>query len=156
VIIACDAEADPNSAFGSLTEALRQIYIDENIRVEIDLDRLRPDPVTKRSASHWAIGQISYPENAVGYLLVLKASFVGGADDSEPVKNYRQAHPEFPHETTADQFFDDDQFESYRELGEHVALRALSRVSDLAWRSDLSDWSRVWDTRAGDAQTDAD
>lgn len=159
VIIACDAEADPKSAFGSLTEALRQIYIDENIRVDINLDRLRPDPVTLRSASHWAIGIIHYPEIRVGvavtqpadtgYLLVLKSSFVGGTDDSEPVKNYRQEHPEFPHETTADQFFDDDQFESYRELGEHVALRALSDVSDLGWRPELRDtWTSVWETQA--------
>jgi hypothetical protein len=159
VIIACDAEADPKSAFGSLTEALRQIYIDENIRVDINLDRLRPDPVTLRSASHWAIGIIHYPEIRVGvavtqpadtgYLLVLKSSFVGGTDDSEPVKNYRQEHPEFPHETTADQFFDDDQFESYRELGEQIALRALSAVSDLAWRPEQRDtWTAVWDTQA--------
>ncbi len=163
VIIACDAEADPKSAFGSLTEALRQIYIDENIRVEINLDRLRPDPVTKRSAGHWAIGTIYYPETLdggaiaqpadTGYLLVLKSSFVGGADDSEPVKNYRQEHPEFPHETTADQFFDDDQFESYRELGEHVALRALSDVSDLGWRPEQRDtWTAVWDAQARAAQ----
>jgi hypothetical protein len=159
VIIACDAEADPQSAFGSLTEALRQIYIDENIRVEINLDRLRPDPVTKRSAGNWAIGTIYYPQTVggggmaqpadTGYLLVLKSSFVGGVDDSEPVKNYRQEHPEFPHETTADQFFDDDQFESYRELGEQIALRALSAVSDLAWRPEQRDtWTAVWDTQA--------
>ena len=84
-----------------------------------------------------------------GYLLVLKSSFVGGVDDSEPVKNYRQEHPEFPHETTADQFFDDDQFESYRELGEQIALRALSAVSDLAWRPEQRDtWTAVWDTQA--------
>jgi hypothetical protein len=146
VIIACDAEADPKSAFGSLTEALRQIYIDENIRVDIDLDRLRPDPATNRSASHWAVGLIHYPDADPGYLLVLKSSFVGGADDSEPVKNYRQEHPEFPHETTGDQFFGDDQFESYRELGEHVCLRALSEVSDLAWRPEQADWASAWGT----------
>jgi len=148
VIIACDAEADPKSAFGSLTEALRQVYIDENIRVDIDLDRLRPDPATNRSASHWAVGLIHYPDADPGYLLVLKSSFVGGADDSEPVKNYRQEHPEFPHETTGDQFFGDDQFESYRELGEHVCLRALRQVSDLAWRPEDDSWTRVWDTQA--------
>jgi hypothetical protein len=51
---------------------------------------------------------------------VLKSSFVGGAEDSEPLKNYRQGHHEFPHESTVDQFFDDDQFESYRELGRLV------------------------------------
>ncbi len=30
-------------------------------------------------------------------------------------------HPSFPHESTANQFFSESQFESYRELGEHIA-----------------------------------
>ena len=30
----------------------------------------------------------------------------------------------FPHQSTADQFFDEAQFESYRALGAHVARRA--------------------------------
>jgi hypothetical protein len=166
VVVACDAEADARSSFGSLTEALRQISIDEQIRVEIDLDQLRPDPVTGRSARHWAIGAIHYPEvrtragGAViqhaetGYLVVLKSSFVGGAEDSEPLKNYRQEHPEFPHQATADQFFDDDQFESYRELGAHVAQRALAGLSSLAWRPELGDaWAGIWDARARAARS---
>jgi hypothetical protein len=53
----------------------------------------------------------------IGYPVVLKSSFVGGVEDSEPLKNYRQGHSEFPHESTIDQFFDDDQFESSRDLG---------------------------------------
>jgi patatin-like phospholipase len=135
VVIACDAEADPHFAFGSLTEALRQIYVDENICVNLDLDAVQPDPVTRRSARHWAIGTIRYPRivdaagaevrpEESGYLIVLKSSFVGGAEDSEPLKNYLREHPEFPQEGTGDQFFSDDQFESYRELGALVAAAA--------------------------------
>jgi Patatin-like phospholipase len=159
VIIACDAEADSLSAFGSLTEALRQIYIDENIRVEMDLDRLRPDPVTKRSARHWAVGRIRYPPipaqggaaatpAETGYLVVLKSSFVGGTEDSEPLKNYKQENPEFPHQSTVDQFFDDDQFESYRELGDHIGSRALDRLPDEAWHPEGgAAWTELWDAR---------
>jgi len=85
-----------------------------------------------------------------GYLIVLKASFVGGADDSEPVKNYRQEHPEFPHQSTVDQFFDDDQFESYRELGTHIARDTLATLPAVAWRPEAgADWARVWDQRIG-------
>ncbi len=36
--------------------------------------------------------------------------------------------PTFPHQTTADQFFDETQFESYRTLGLHVALQVFSKV----------------------------
>ncbi|MCL4802487.1 MAG: hypothetical protein KJ025_23065, partial [Burkholderiales bacterium] len=31
----------------------------------------------------------------------------------------------FPHQSTADQFFDEPQFESYRKLGHHVGLAVL-------------------------------
>ena len=30
-------------------------------------------------------------------------------------------HPEFPHESTINQFFDEAQWESYRSLGQHAA-----------------------------------
>jgi len=41
---------------------------------------------------------------------------------------YKLAHPDFPHDTTADQFYGEDQFESYRSLGYDIARRALGRV----------------------------
>ena len=56
-------------------------------------------------------------------------------DETEYVTEYRARHPDFPHETTLDQFFDEAQFEAYRALGYHIASklfdgRALStRVS---------------------------
>jgi hypothetical protein len=41
------------------------------------------------------------------------------------VVQYRNDHPEFPHQTTADQFFDEPQFESYRRLGLHIGDTVL-------------------------------
>jgi hypothetical protein len=52
-------------------------------------------------------------------LLYLKATLTG--DESADVAEYRALHPEFPHESTINQFFDEAQWESYRRLGEHVA-----------------------------------
>jgi len=37
------------------------------------------------------------------------------------VMDYRRRHPDFPHETTIDQFFSEEQFEVYRALGFHAA-----------------------------------
>lgn len=120
VIIAMDAEQDPNLTFGSFTEALRHAYIDLGIRVDIDLSMIRPDPTTGRSKSHCAVGRIRYPDrpNQTSYLIYMKNSLTG--DEQEAVLNYKVACPDFPHETTADQFFDDAQFESYRALGVHI------------------------------------
>jgi len=36
------------------------------------------------------------------------------------VFTYLAAHPGFPNQTTADQFFDEKQMEAYRSLGEHI------------------------------------
>ena len=57
-------------------------------------------------------------EAETGYLLYVKSSFTG--DEDEVIRQYRHQHPDFPHEATADQFFDEGQFEAYRALGQHI------------------------------------
>ena len=37
------------------------------------------------------------------------------------IRGYKGAHPDFPDETTADQFFNEDQFDAYRLLGNEIA-----------------------------------
>ena len=44
-----------------------------------------------------------------------------GHEDTS-VLQYKAGHPHFPHETTGDQFYAEDQFESYRRLGAEVAF----------------------------------
>jgi hypothetical protein len=159
LIIACDAECDPSIGFGSFTEALRHASIDLGIEVDIDLTMVRPDNETGMSRSHCAVGLVRYPtryftepdgtkrsERPVGYLVYLKNSLTG--DEPEPILNYKSEHPAFPHESTADQFFDDAQFESYRALGYHIAERAFKGWSNLpqfqAWLKDCTA-RRAWD-----------
>lgn len=155
IIVAGDAEADPRHAFGSLTEALRQIYIDENISVDINLDDIRLDPATGRTKTHHAVGVISYPRVVdpdtgqelhpaeTGFMVVLKSSLIG--DEPVPILNYKQDNPDFPHQTTGDQFFDDDQFESYRALGVLAAHTAFREVSDTAWEPARGEvWQGAW------------
>ena len=121
VIIACDAECDAGLTFGSFTEAMRHAYVDMGISIDIDLTMLRADPVTGLSRSHCAVGRIRYPDRPTqaSYLIYLKNSLTG--DEPEPILNYKTRSRAFPHETTADQFFTDAQFESYRALGVHIA-----------------------------------
>jgi hypothetical protein len=127
VIIACDAEADPAIAFGSFTEALRHAYVDLGVDVDIDLSMLLPDPTTGLSKAHCAIGRIRYPEcpGRPNWLVYMKNSLTG--NEPAPILNYKRTSPAFPHESTADQFFDDSQFESYRALGDHIAEETLGR-----------------------------
>ena len=58
-----------------------------------------------------------------GVLLYLKASLTGA--EPEDVLQYHTSHAEFPHQSTADQWFDASQFETYRRLGQSVAETAF-------------------------------
>ena len=39
------------------------------------------------------------------------------------VQNYKLQHKDFPHDSTAEQWFTESQFESYRRLGQRVVAR---------------------------------
>jgi hypothetical protein len=53
----------------------------------------------------------------------VKPTLVG--DEPADVLNYHAQHASFPHESTADQFFDEAQWEAYRRLGEVIADKVL-------------------------------
>lgn len=121
-IVACDAGCDPQASFEDLGNAIRKCRIDLGVDIEIDTSGLRPSPATGSSAHFCAVGILRYdridPASGVGYLLYIKATTCG--DEPQDVAQYRREHPEFPHQPTADQFFDEPQFESYRRLGLHA------------------------------------
>jgi hypothetical protein len=123
-IISVDGEADRDSTFHGHLTLVRHAQIDFGIRIEPDLMALRPVALSQFSASHSLMCRVHYPPTSndpggVGLILYLKLSMTG--DEIELVKRYRSANPDFPHQTTLDQFFDEEQFEAYRQLGVHVA-----------------------------------
>ncbi|MFT3849005.1 MAG: patatin-like phospholipase family protein [Propionivibrio sp.] len=118
LIVACDAGCDPDYAFDDLGNALRKCSIDLGAEIDIDLTPLRPGNAFKHTKVHHAVGRIHYPDGNEGVLLYVKASLTGG--EAPDILNYATNHKAFPHDTTADQAFDEDQFESYRKLGFHI------------------------------------
>jgi hypothetical protein len=52
-------------------------------------------------------------------------------DEWPDIRQYADAHEKFPHESTADQFFDENQFEAYRHLGYKVAAKMVKNLSDI-------------------------
>ena len=116
--IVVDGEADPDLRFGSLVQLLRYARIDMGIEIDIDLEALR-NGEDGRSQSHWAQGTIRYGDDERGQLVYIKSSITG--DESDDIRDYHSSSPTFPHESTADQFFDEAQFEAYRALGFHSA-----------------------------------
>jgi hypothetical protein len=137
-IVACDAEADPLLTFGGLAKLIRYARIDLGVEIDIHLDEVRIAEAGY-SRSHCALAKVYYPplgggEVEVGHLLYIKASVTG--EEPEAIREYRARNVDFPHETTADQFFDEAQFESYRELGHHVAAELFRSEEGY----DLDEW----------------
>ena len=123
-IVLCDAEQDPEYKFEGLGSAIRKCRIDFGALIEIDPVRIKPTAGSKRSESHCAVGKIEYLDGSQGILLYLKASLTG--DEPEDVAQYHATQNQFPHETTADQWFAESQFESYRALGYHATHHSLT------------------------------
>ena len=108
--------------FEDLGNAIRKCRIDLGVDIEIDVGALKPIGDKRLGLHYCALGLVRYdrnlPTGGVGYLLYIKAGMCG--DEPQDVVQYRSEHPEFPHQPTADQFFDEPQFESYRRLGLHI------------------------------------
>jgi len=133
LIIAVDAEADPDGQFHGLGTVIRRCRNDFGVDIEIDVDPLRRSDTTGHSRQHAVVGTIRYPQvrdshnrtmPCEGTLVYIKATLTG--DESTDVLQYAQRHEEFPHEPTLDQFFSESQFESYRALGLHSIRKDLA------------------------------
>lgn len=137
VIVVCDAEEDGDYTFDSFNNAVRMAQTEENISIDIDLTQIMNRRKTvggyKASKASVAVGKVEYPRISskdpafTGRLVYIKAS-VNRIDVPVHVANYAKGHSNFPHETTADQFFDDAQFEAYRALGECLGKQAAGRL----------------------------
>ncbi|MDP2829137.1 MAG: patatin-like phospholipase family protein [Sulfuricellaceae bacterium] len=130
LIVAVDAGCDPDYAFDDLANAIRKCNIDLGAEIRIDVDALRPRDGFKHTAAHHAAGVIDYADGSEGVLLYIKASLTG--EEAPDILNYAANHKTFPHDTTADQCFDEDQFESYRKLGKHIGDELFGGIRSAA------------------------
>jgi hypothetical protein len=125
-IISIDGEADPQSSFHGHLTLVRHAQIDLGVRIDTTLEDLRPHSESKYSKTHYMFCRVHYPDGSIGLLLYVKLSTTG--NEAEMIKRYRLIHPDFPHQTTLDQFFDEEQFEVYRQLGVHVMSGLFSKA----------------------------
>src|SRR5262249_7864375 len=160
IIIAVDAEADSELAFGSFNTLVRYAGIDLGVEIELPWGKItiasrktgetideRGD-TEKLQGPHCAIGQISYPtrENGTvthhrGILIYIKSSLTG--DENDYVFHYKRRYSHFPHETTVDQMFSEEQFEAYRALGYHAVNGLFDRRDDFA-KLDTNEFPDAW------------
>ena len=136
LIISGDASADPEHSANDLARVVRQINVDENIDIDINLNSLKlGDGGT--CPFHYTVGRITYhardesERSETGYLIYIKPSMTG--DEPIDITNYWRANKKgnFPHQSTADQFYDEHQFEAYRHLGEHSVDSMIKLIGGL-------------------------
>jgi hypothetical protein len=144
IIIAVDAEADPEMAFGSFNVLVRYALIDLGVRIDLPWQQItdvtkatgkaidEEGDTPKRAGPHVAIGDICYPGGRRGILVYIKSSLTG--DENDYVFHYKKRYGAFPQETTLDQLFSEEQFEAYRALGFHATHRFFDRCDCFAYR----------------------
>lgn len=134
-IVVIDAGCDPSYSFEDMGNAIRKIRIDQGVDIVMPLESLRPIPsegdTTGSASASWAIGTIHYERvdanGKPGALIYLKPRLCG--KEPTDVQDYKARHQAFPHEPTSDQFFDEAQFESYRQLGFYMADAMLRQTA---------------------------
>lgn len=126
-IVVSDASCDPEYWFEDLGSAVSKIRIDLGVPIEFEELHLHSrlpaeTQATDPQGKYCALGRIRYScvdqDSTDGVLIYLKPGLCG--EETRDVLAYAKDHAEFPHETTADQWFSESQFESYRALGSHA------------------------------------
>lgn len=95
---------------------------------ELSLETLTPSADHGFSRSHYLVARILYPDaqpDCPSWLVFVKSSLTG--DEPAEILSLRK-HSEFPHDPTADQFYDPRRFDAYRRLGQHITGDVLRRL----------------------------
>ena len=163
-IILSDASGDPDYEFGDLENLVRKARIDFGADIDFysrseaaalftlssnELTVLSPEHLANNHSSRGVLlARIRYRERAgpldangqpgktfrpEGTLLVVKPNLHDALDVD--LLAYAQKHTSFPHESTADQSFDEAQWESYHRLGEDFGCALHD-----SWLAQLPGW----------------
>ncbi len=143
LIVVSDAGCDADYAFADLGNAIRKIRIDLGVDIEMQAMYQVPRddkyiPGIDRNGFYCGIGTIKYPKGEAGTLIYIKPGLYGG--EPQDVLNYASENRLFPHEPTSDQWFSESQFESYRRLGEYVALKVFDVLQK---ETDSTKWAEA-------------
>ena len=123
-IVAIDASRD----IGNLATVARLARIDLGVQLDVDMAPFMPDPATGKSQEPYVVARIEYPpipgDDTDGVLVWISTARTPG--QKPDVIRYGERNPDFPFDSTGDQLFGQDQFESYRQLGFTAARTAFT------------------------------
>jgi predicted acylesterase/phospholipase RssA len=161
LIIVCDGGQDNASSYADLVTAIQRVGEDFGARIHLDVEinsgkgskfqwqKSSPAQIIAKASNGdfpkgaefaergYFVARIDYGKERgskgwpkQGVLVYLKSSLIKTLDAR--AKGYAGANAEFPNQTTADQFFDPEQFEAYREVGYRICEQMLEEL-ELAW-----------------------
>lgn len=132
-IVVVDGDQDGKRGFADLGNAVRKIWIDLGVRITFNAsDLLAAEQDAKlKTIPYFAVGTVTYvsdprdvdgrmPEGKILYIKPV----VRGDEPAADLIAYKRAYPTFPAQSTANQWFDESQFESYRRLG-HLMIENI-------------------------------
>jgi hypothetical protein len=139
LIIVSDGGEDHKFNFDDLANAIEKARVDFGTKVKF-MDENKVDYILPGSSGEglfqkkyeiskngYAFADIYYPGDPnykpSGKLVYIKLAMIEGL--ATDVYSYKGVNPLFPHESTADQFFNEKQFEAYRELGYYVGWQMM-------------------------------
>lgn len=139
LIIVSDGGADLAFNFDDLANAIEKVRVDFGVKIKfIDkyaagdilpgtLNENEFDKKYNIAKKGFAIADVIYDRDdpsTDGKLVYMKLAMIEKLPTD--VYSYKGICPDFPHQSTADQFFDEKQFEAYRELGYYICKQMLA------------------------------
>ncbi|AXQ27867.1 hypothetical protein D0B54_03875 [Solimonas sp. K1W22B-7] len=145
LIVAADCGADPKYLFSDIENLIRKARIDYDIRIDFispaslkDQPELKdclplfgtPDSITAEPEGDFLMfAKVDYGNGEQGSIIFVKPRRVRSLPLD--LAGYSDRDLEFPQQTTADQFFDEAQWESYCELGKRLGLNITPELLKL-------------------------
>ena len=172
LILVCDGGEDPEFGFEDLQTALRRVGEDFGAKLEFVTEQPMEDMMSwpaercyprdlKLAKRGFAVARIHYPPDFEEHglikpadqctestLIYLNTTMVDGLPLE--LRGYVGKNPDFPDQSTGDQFFDEDQFEAYR--GARLPhLQSHDRGFRPPGASDRASTARRWCAAEGEA-----
>jgi hypothetical protein len=132
-IVVCDASADGDLRYDDLANAIERCRVDLGAVIRFGdlaqgLEKVAEVPGNK---PYLFRGTITYFDGTTGTIIYLKPNLRDLPGLPADVHWYaRNVDARFPHQSTADQWFNESQFESYRALGERIMTEAVPTIQD--------------------------
>jgi hypothetical protein len=144
LILVSDGGQDGDFTFADLGNAIERVRVDFGVNIRFDdecytLEGVLPKPREANSETWrikfglakrgFALASIWYPDRqSCGVLIYVKATMIDGLPSD--LYAYKAQNPEFPDQSTLDQFFNEDQFEAYRELGYNLVKQMFAEFDE--------------------------